>query len=110
MKLTEYKIEKGLIEFKGNEKVLSFGVKDNDVYFWCATKEGETILPPQKYTVLENGDEVPEELIHIATLVEGVQPKHLFFEKPPEITDKKLAKVFTKDGVETVEDKEETVK
>lgn len=107
MILTEHKIKHGNIKFDGSERVLSFGVDKDEVYFWCATKQeqdkGDVSLPEQEYSVLHNGDEVPENFIHVATLVEGTEPKHIFAERRPEPTKKEITKLITSEGVEVLD-------
>lgn len=110
MKLVEHRIKHGEILVGQDEKILSFGIDKGTIYFWGAKSDKKTTLPPNKYVVLDNGDDVTEYLQHVATLVEGITPKHIFLEyipPKPEDAPKSLTKIITDEGIETIPTPEE---
>ena len=107
MKLVEYKV-KDEIKINANEKVLSFAIDEDTIYFYSLVSDQETKLPPNRYVILDSGDDVEENMHHVATLVEGTNAKHIFIEYIPtkDSPKKKLTKIITSDGIEEIIDDE----
>lgn len=105
MQLTEHQVKQGELFVEKNERILSFGIEKDTVFFWGAKSDKKIEGKPDKYVVLNKTDEVADNLHHVATLVEGTEPKHIFIEQVPPDPKKKYAKIVTDEGSEIVEDK-----
>lgn len=105
MEILEHKIENGEIYIDFREKILSFGIDNGVVFFWGLKPKEKTKEPPTKYIVVNVGDKVKDNWHHVATLIEGVKSKHIFVEyiPPKDQKPKKITKIITDKGVETVE-------
>lgn len=102
--LTEHKLELGEeLSIKG-ERIVSFGIDNGTIYFWCVkddTEKAET--PEERYIVLGKTDDVPESFMHVATLVEGIEPRHIFVEQWKPEEGKQYAKVVTENAQDIIE-------
>lgn len=108
MKIVEHKVDHGELLIQARDKIFSFGIDNGTVYFWATQAEKQKNDPPdQKYIVLDNGDEIEENWHHVATLVEGVRPKHIFLEYIPDNKPKAVTKIISDKGIETVVKDEE---
>lgn len=106
MQLTEHKVKHGEVLIDQNEKILSFGIDKGYIYFWGCKKSEKSVLAPSKYVVLDKTDKIEDNYHHVATLVEGVEPKHIFmYVEPPtqQLSPRKVTKVITESGTETLE-------
>lgn len=108
-KLSRVDVEHGDLFVDKHDKILSFGITNGAVHFYISSEVDAKQSDPQRYVVLDDGDEYDEKILqHVATLIENeIISKHIFIEYIIDDKPKSVTKIFTEDGVKTlVEDAE----
>jgi hypothetical protein len=106
-RLVEYTVKHGDILINKKDEIHSFGIDDGTIYFWVLHDEDAQDGESQRYMVLDTGDEVDNKTMqHVATLVEGIKPKHIYIEYIVDDKPKAVTKILTDKGFvdEIVED------